>query len=81
MYIKRCFINEVSQMPSRIDHIANNIYFTNQFNLWHSDDKEVHIMVNPEKLIYLQNVTRSYQLPSQVMASNVQRYVEYVNNM
>ncbi|XP_039951033.1 zinc carboxypeptidase-like [Bactrocera tryoni] len=56
-----------------IEGLAENV---KGFNLWHSDDKEVHIMVNPEKLIYLQNVTRSYQLPFQVMVSNVQSLID-----
>ncbi|XP_004521927.1 zinc carboxypeptidase [Ceratitis capitata] len=46
------------------------------FNLWHSGNKEVHIMVNPQKLINLQNYTRSYSLPMEVMVSNVQSLID-----
>ncbi|XP_036328133.1 zinc carboxypeptidase-like [Rhagoletis pomonella] len=56
-----------------IENLAEN---TESFNLWHSDDKEVHIMVNPQKLIHLQNLTRSYQLPFEVMVSNVQSLID-----
>ncbi|CAD6999794.1 unnamed protein product [Ceratitis capitata] len=46
------------------------------FNLWHSGKDEVHIMVNPQKLINLQNYTRSYSLPMEVMVSNVQSLID-----
>uniref|UniRef100_W8BDX3 Zinc carboxypeptidase A 1 n=1 Tax=Ceratitis capitata TaxID=7213 RepID=W8BDX3_CERCA len=62
-----------AQQRQMIEKLAEN---TKSFNLWHSDDKEVHIMVNPEKLIYLQNITRSYRLPFEVMVSNVQSLID-----
>ncbi|XP_053960208.1 zinc carboxypeptidase [Anastrepha ludens] len=46
------------------------------FNLWHSSNKEVHIMVSPQKLMQLQNYTRSYNLPLEVMVSNVQSRID-----
>ncbi|XP_036328134.1 zinc carboxypeptidase-like [Rhagoletis pomonella] len=46
------------------------------FNLWHSSNKEVHIMVSPQKLIHLQNYTRAYSLPLEVMVSNVQSLID-----
>uniref|UniRef100_A0A034WP66 Zinc carboxypeptidase A 1 n=1 Tax=Bactrocera dorsalis TaxID=27457 RepID=A0A034WP66_BACDO len=46
------------------------------FNLWHSGQGEVHIMVSPQKLIYLQNYTRSFNMPLEVMVSNVQSLID-----
>ncbi|XP_067626115.1 zinc carboxypeptidase [Eurosta solidaginis] len=46
------------------------------FNVWHADANEVHIMVSPQKLMHLQNITRAYKLPFEVMRSNVQSLID-----
>ncbi|XP_053958408.1 zinc carboxypeptidase-like [Anastrepha ludens] len=62
-----------AEQRQMIEKLAEN---AESFNLWHSDDKEVHVMVNPQKLIHLQNYTRSHNLPLEVMVSNVQSLID-----
>ncbi|XP_014086855.2 zinc carboxypeptidase [Bactrocera oleae] len=56
-----------------IENLASE---SKNFNLWHSGKGEVHLMVNPQKLIYLQNYTRSFNMPLEVMVSNVQSLID-----
>ncbi|XP_017476951.1 PREDICTED: zinc carboxypeptidase-like [Rhagoletis zephyria] len=61
------------EQQQMIEKLAAN---SENFNLWHSGNKEVHIMVSPQKVIHLQNYTRAYSLPLEVMVSNVQSLID-----
>ncbi|XP_017476950.1 PREDICTED: zinc carboxypeptidase-like [Rhagoletis zephyria] len=70
-------IRGLSEKPlSYSNFLSLIINYKFQFNLWHSSNKEVHIMVSPQKLIHLQNYTRAYSLPLEVMVSNVQSLID-----
>ncbi|XP_028897441.2 zinc carboxypeptidase [Zeugodacus cucurbitae] len=56
--------------------IENLAKESKSFNLWHSGKGEVHIMVSPQKFIQLQNYTQTFNLPLEVMVSNVQSLID-----